>query len=92
VQVRGIVSVNGAIRPRTRAVVGQHLVAARIEPGGLQHRAGGVLEVLAGRSQGCSPTTPSPRTSTTLPLSSVISQCRLISRAGTLPLLWMRMV
>jgi hypothetical protein len=45
-----------------------------------------------GRSQGCSPTTPSPRTSTTLPLSSVISQWRLIRRAGTLPRLWMRMV
>ena len=39
-----------------------------------------------GRSTGCAPTTPSPRTSCTLPLASVMIQCRLSQLRGLLPL------
>ena len=43
-----------------------------------------------GFSTGCSPTTPSPWTSSSWPLPSVMIQWRLTSCAGTLPLLVMR--
>src|ERR1700694_4528954 len=36
-------------------------------------------------SRGCCPTTPRPLTSTTLLLASVMTQCRLMSCAGTVP-------
>src|SRR6476620_6244646 len=42
-----------------------------------------------GRSTGCAPTTPSPRTSCTSPSASVMIQWRLSSFAVTVPLLAM---
>src|SRR4051812_38020755 len=45
-----------------------------------------------GRRVGCSPTTPGPRTCSTLPLPSVMIQCRLFSCAVSVPSLLMRTV
>src|SRR6184192_3602382 len=40
-----------------------------------------------GESSGCCPTTPRPLTSITFPFASVMTQCRLTSCAGTVPVL-----
>ena len=77
---------------------------ARIAVGGFQHETNTFAPSLAtyeefakgggwpGLSRGCSPTTPSPRTSCWLPSASVMIQWRVSSLAGTAPSLRIVMV
>ena len=90
----GTASVNGAIaRLEGRRLRRHHRVFAVHRPDrGLQRGSSWCSRRSApGASTGCSPTTPSPRTSSSSPSVLVITQCRLISCAVSLPTFEMRM-